>query len=349
MASCCPTAPPGARRSGPGRLEVRAHASPEAFTRLAGEWRALLAGGPSHPFYDPAWHLCWWKHLGSGTLHVCEVRRPDGGLVAAAPFVVNGDGLLRLTGGEDLSDYLDIAAAPGAHAEAWAALLAHLRGPEAPEWKELLVRGLPAASPTLKALTAPDAPGRGRAEQEEVCPVVPLPGSWEDYVGMLDARDERELRRKLRRAHMQPLEFRRTLSEDQLEADLDEFIRLHALSHPEKSGFWNEARGAFFREMAHEMLRLGWLDLSFLSVEGHTAAANFSLDYDDRIYLYNSGYDPNERQLSAGLVLLAHNIEEAINAGRAAFDMLRGDEPYKYTFGALDQPIFRVRLSRDAG
>jgi CelD/BcsL family acetyltransferase involved in cellulose biosynthesis len=271
--------------------------------------------------------------------------------VAAAPFVVNGDGLLRLTGGEDLSDYLDITAAPGAHGEAWAALLAHLHGPGAPAWKELLLRGLPAESPTLEALTAGDGPARGRArtEQEEVCPVIHLPGSWEDYVGMLDARDERELRRKLRKAFRLPLEFRRTLSEEQLEGDLEEFIRLHALSHPEKSGFWNEARGAFFREMSHEMFHLGWLDLTFLLVEGHTAAANFSLDYEDRIYLYNSGYDPGEREISAGLVLLANNIEEAINGGRSAFDMLRGDEAYKYTFGAVDEPIWRVRLARDAG
>ena len=344
MTSGCSIPSRGARRAGPGPLEVRAHSAPEAFARLAPEWRALLAQGkPSHPFYDPAWHLSWWKHLGSGTLHVCEVRRPGGELAAAAPFTVNEEGLLRLTGGEDLSDYLDIAAAPGAHDEAWAALLGHLESPQGPDWKEMVVRGLPGNSPTLKALEA-----RGKAEPEEVCPVIPLPASWEDYVGMLDARDERELRRKLRKAFMQPgLEFRRTLSEERLDGDLEEFIRLHALSHPEKAGFWNEARGAFFREMAREMLRLGWLDLSFLVLDGHPAASNFSLDYEDRIYLYNSGYDPNERTLSAGLVLLAHNIEEAINGGRASFDMLRGDEAYKYTFGAKDEPIFRVRLARN--
>ncbi|MEK6711404.1 MAG: GNAT family N-acetyltransferase [Nitrospinota bacterium] len=350
MTSGCSIPSQGARRPEAGRCEVRAHASPEAFTALAGEWRALLAKAkPSHPFYDPAWHLAWWKHLGSGALHLCEARRPGGELIAVAPFTVNGEGLLRLTGGEVLSDYLDIAVLPGAEAEVWTALLAHLEGPQGPAWKEMLVRGLPEGSPTLKVLTDADGPARGRAgaEREEVCPVIPLPGSWEDYVGMLDARDERELRRKLRKAFMQPgLEFRRTLGEEQLEADLAEFVRLHALSHPDKADFWNEARGAFFREMAREMLRLGWLDLTFLVVDGHPAAANFAFDFEDRIYLYNSGYDPNERGLSAGLVLLAHNIEEAINGGRASFDLLRGDEAYKYTFGAKDEPIFRVRLAR---
>ncbi len=342
MTSSCSTPRPSRRPQGKGGFTVRAHASAEAFRTLAPEWRALLGRSrPSHPFYDPAWHLLWWKHLGSGVLHICEVRRPDGGLLAVAPFVLNEEGLLRLTGGEDLSDYLDIAAEEGGHRAAWEALLAHLEGPGAPDWRELLLRGLPVGSPTLEVLAG------ARAEREDVCPVIHLPGSWEDYLGMLNTREERDLRRKIRKARREPgLEIRRTRSPDRLEEDLETFIQLHALSHPEKANFWNEARGAFFREMAHEAFRLGWLDLSILRVDGHPAAANFAFDHGGRVYLYNSGYDPNERALSAGIVLLAHNIEEAIQAGRAAFDLLRGDEPYKYRFGAEDEPIWRLRLAR---
>jgi CelD/BcsL family acetyltransferase involved in cellulose biosynthesis len=95
------------------------------------------------------------------------------------------------------------------------------------------------------------------------------------------------------------------------------------------------------------MLDRGWLDLSIMRVDDHPVAANFSLDYGDRIYLYNSGFDPGERELSAGLVLLAQNIEQAIQAGRTSFDMLRGDEPYKYRFAAKDEAIKCIRLTRE--
>ncbi|MBT4430799.1 MAG: GNAT family N-acetyltransferase, partial [Nitrospinaceae bacterium] len=47
------------------------------------------------------------------------------------------------------------------------------------------------------------------------------------------------------------------------------------------------------------------------------------------------------------LVLLAQNIEQAIQAGRTSFDMLRGDEPYKYRFAAKDEAIKCIRLTRE--
>ncbi len=332
-------------------LQVCVYSTPGDIDRLAPEWRALMAASShSHPFHDPAWHATWWKHLGSGELHICTVGPEGGPLIAIAPFTLREDGLMRFVGGEDLTDYLDIIARDGAHEDAWWALLEYLNSPDAPAWKELALHSVPAGSPTVaffKAAGGSATHGGAIIETENVCPVIPLPGSWDDYTAMLGQREERELRRKIRKANMEPgLEFGRTLTEKELETDLDDFIRLHELSQPEKAEFWNPSRSAFFREMAKEMLALGWLDLSFMRVDGHPVAANFELDYGDRIYLYNSGFDPGERELSAGLVLLAWNIEQAIQAGRTSFDMLRGDEPYKYRFAARDEGIHLIRLAR---
>ena len=329
-------------------LRVCVFSSPEDILRLAPEWRALMeASNHAHPFYDPAWHHTWWKHLGSGEVHICTVGPETGPPIAIAPLTLREDGVMRFIGGEDLTDYLDILARDGAHAEAWRALLEYLNSPEAPPWKELILHGVPAGSPTAEFFRAPA--GGATVEPEEVCPVIPLPDSWEAYTGMLGQREEREMRRKIRKAQMEPgLEFHRTLNEKDLENDLDEFFRLHELSQPQKAEFWNGPRRAFFREMAKEMLALGWLDLTIMRVDGHPVAANFALDYEDRIYLYNSGFDPGERELSAGLVLLAQDIEHAIQAGRTSFDMLRGNEPYKYRYAAQDEPIVRIRLARKA-
>ncbi len=336
-------------------LQVCVYATPGDIDRLAPEWRALMeASSHSHPFYDPVWHSTWWKHLGSGELHICTVGPEGGPLIAIAPLTLREDGLMRFVGGEDLTDYLDIVARDGAHEDAWRALLGYLNSPDGPAWKELALHSVPGASPTVAFFEAAGGAAGGGThgggatiEAENVCPVIPLPGSWDDYTGMLGQREERELRRKIRKANMEPgLEFGRTLSEKELEADLDDFVRLHELSQPEKAEFWNPSRSAFFREMAKEMLALGWLDLSFMRVDGHPVAANFSLDYGDRIYLYNSGFDPGERELSAGLVLLGQNIEQAIQAGRASFDLLRGDEPYKYRYAARDEGIRLIRLER---
>jgi CelD/BcsL family acetyltransferase involved in cellulose biosynthesis len=52
--------------------------------------------------------------------------------------------------------------------------------------------------------------------------------------------------------------------------------------------------------------------------------------------------------LSLGVVLTAKAIEHAIENGRSTFDFLRGNETYKYRFGAKDTEIYRLAISREA-
>ena len=42
-------------------------------------------------------------------------------------------------------------------------------------------------------------------------------------------------------------------------------------------------------------------------------------------------------------------IRAAIAAGRRRFDYLRGDEPYKYEWGAIGEPIQRLLVVRKVG
>ncbi|MBA2489759.1 MAG: glycosyl transferase, partial [Chloroflexi bacterium] len=41
-------------------------------------------------------------------------------------------------------------------------------------------------------------------------------------------------------------------------------------------------------------------------------------------------------------------LRDRLQAGRQCFDFLRGDEPYKYEWGAVDQPIHRLLITRTA-
>ena len=58
-------------------------------------------------------------------------------------------------------------------------------------------------------------------------------------------------------------------------------------------------------------------------------------------YLYNAGMDPGARDLSPGVTGTAMYLRDRLEAGRRRFDFLRGDEPYKYEWGA--------RTSRSSG
>jgi CelD/BcsL family acetyltransferase involved in cellulose biosynthesis len=56
--------------------------------------------------------------------------------------------------------------------------------------------------------------------------------------------------------------------------------------------------------------------------------------------------DPGARELSPGVTGTAAYLRDRIAAGRRRFDFLRGDEPYKYEWGARDEPIHRLLVTR---
>ena len=78
------------------------------------------------------------------------------------------------------------------------------------------------------------------------------------------------------------------------------------------------------------------MDLSFLTVGGRRIAAGVTFDDGEAVYYYNAGVDPDARDLSPGVVMVARYIQRAIELGRTRLDFLRGDEPYKYEWGAVD-------------
>ena len=63
---------------------------------------------------------------------------------------------------------------------------------------------------------------------------------------------------------------------------------------------------------------------------------------------YNAGIDPDARELSPGVILAAECVQFAVEHGKRRFDFLRGNEPYKYEWGAVDEPIQRLLVRRDA-
>ena len=84
-------------------------------------------------------------------------------------------------------------------------------------------------------------------------------------------------------------------------------------------------------------------------MDGVKVATYLSFDYNRKRLVFNSGLETEGFQaLSAGIVLAARIIEDAIQHGYMEFDFLRGDEKYKYQLGAKDTWIYHVRMDRAA-
>jgi CelD/BcsL family acetyltransferase involved in cellulose biosynthesis len=56
--------------------------------------------------------------------------------------------------------------------------------------------------------------------------------------------------------------------------------------------------------------------------------------------------DPDARELSPGVLMVAKYVERAIESGKRRIDFLRGNESYKYEWGAIDEPIQRLLVRR---
>ncbi len=314
------------------------------------EWDDVLARSvrPS-PFLSRRFLVPWAKTFAAGRpLRVARWERggrAEGFLFLCRRAEMEG---WELLGSDRVSDSLDAVVAAGMEGGFWADLL---RSPlemlaEGPLHLPSLVEG----SPSLSLL--PGICGeRGIAffaEEADRSPFLPLPESFDDYLGQLDKKERHELRRKLRRAgEAEPrLSFRVTGTAEELSTDFPSFLELHRKSHPEKRRFMDDRMAEFFREVAHGFFSAGWLRLAFLSGAGGDIASAFQIEIDRTLLLYNSGFDPEAGgRMSPGMVLLARCVEDAIGRGLKEYDFLRGRERYKYDLGGRDRIVYRATLS----
>ena len=335
-------------------MQLQILRTPTEFHALASEWNALLVRSASNlPFLRHEYLTTWWNTLGGGEwadgdLYIVLGRDENNTLQAIAPFFIR-EKTIMLIGSFEISDYLDLIV-PGDRLELFVtALMEHLTGDSAPAWEVLDFYNLIEGSATLAALKA-DATQRGLTytqERLQPAPRIALAEDWEAYLESIQGKQRREIRRKLRRAESfyAPIDWYIVEDENRLDAEIDDFIALMAYD-PEKEKFLTEVMSTQMRAAVHTAFRAGWLQLAFLTVAEEKAAAYLNFDFDNQIWVYNSGINFKFQELSPGWVLLSYLIQWAIERGRTTFDMMRGDEVYKYRFGGVDQFVMRAQIRK---
>ncbi len=318
----------------------------EDLDSLAPEWAALLERTREPvPFLHPTWHRVWLDEFQDGRELLLLAVRDGSALVGVAPLL-RAEGRLSLVGHYSICDYMDFTVAPEHAADVFDALLAVLRGES---WAEIELRGLRDDSVTVAELL-PRAQAAGFAvecEDEAVAPHVVLPESWEAYQASLNKKDRHELRRKLRRlGELGELQMTAYTRPEDLEEHLPVLIRLMVESRGDKAAFMSEQIGRFFHRMASALARDGLVRLYELELNGSAIASVLCFDQRRRLFLYNSGYDPQFAQFAVGLGSKAMCLQDAIESGHSCVDFLRGHEPYKYDLGGKDRQIYKATIRR---
>jgi len=269
------------------------------------------------------------------------VGDPPHGIAALAR---DPDGTLRFAGGE-FTDEQDVVAPAGEERSVATAVAEWIASAAPPRVR---LEFVPEDAPTLEAM-ATVLSGRGyRAMRSRLIasPRFALPRDFETYVQSLGKKERHELRRKIRRLeNATKATFRWASTDAERGATLDRFFALHRLSRGAKADFMTPDLERFFRDIADALAPLGRLRLGVLRAHDEDAAVVFAFAYRDTLALYNAAYDPALASLSIGVVSHAWAIREAIAEHFETYDLLRGDEPYKYDLGGKDRWLGRLEAT----
>ena len=154
---------------------------------------------------------------------------------------------------------------------------------------------------------------------ESSCPYIELPATWQNYLGSLRAHTRKNWRQYggwLQKDHL--VAFRKYAGDTDLRAEMEPLFILHKKRWRQKgftSKFTSTVEQDFYYDVSKLFWQNGWLNLSFLDVDGKSVSAVWGFDY--------AAY-------GIGTIYVARRIEDYFRNGRTKFDFLKGDESYKF-------------------
>ena len=315
------------------------------------EWDDLRARANADPlFMSWLWQSTWWGHFGSHNrlhLHIIAVRNNRNRLVAIAPFCkrkhkVHGVSTTRLETLGNLwqgpqtmrSEYMEPLIDPDWLEPATSAIAELLFKMGSVD--ELLLPDCPVTSQSSNLLFA-KLKSRWFVRKivrigEDETRYSKLPNGFDDYLANLGPNTRRRFygRRKLAAQIGEvAIELADISTITSYFDDLNSF-------HIERWGqpVFEGTRLAFHIELAVELLDLGHLRLTRLTIAGNTISILYNIIAGDREYNFQMGFDQDflKGKLSPGLLHLGYALEKAMMENRAEFDLLAGagkNELYK--------------------
>jgi len=295
-------------------------------------------------FVLPFWLKTWWQAFGAGNTPAILAVRSDATLLGIAPFMLDGH-TAKFLGSESVCDYQDMILTDTCPDLFFTLILDYL--------KKMNIRRieLGALRPDSTALA-----GLSKAAEKLgyhlICEPVDryyqleLPETWEEYLGLLSCRQRHEVRRKIKRLHEAgQIDYHVFNNKGPVDDTFNEFLSLFQASRKDKSEFLTAQMTSFFQSLAKTMAERHMLQLGFLRIDGKAAASTLCFEYANTLFLYNNGYHPEFKHLSAGSLGKIFSIKHAIEKKMACYDFLKGDEAYKKRLGGRPVTLYRLTLA----
>jgi CelD/BcsL family acetyltransferase involved in cellulose biosynthesis len=315
------------------------------------EWEELYGADPeATPFVSPQWARAWWRTWGgSGRPWIVAVRE-NRQLVGLAPFILRRRGSFRVLGRPGSHPSQDVLAAPHLRAdvaEEVAAELVHRRR----EWDLLAISSFRQDSATERPMRERGLQFRQRCTA--TYPRIELPDSFDGYLASLARKRRSNLRRHLRRLDDGELEVQQVTEPAAIRAAIDRWraLKLRWWEAKEDADIHRGQRGprfvGFLRDLMSLMIPAGLGEVWELRHLGQVVGVEVSLLDRRTFYSWEQGHDPAIAHLGPGKVAIGEGIRLSIGAGRRYYDLMRGGERYKYSYGARDRQGHTLLVGND--
>jgi CelD/BcsL family acetyltransferase involved in cellulose biosynthesis len=328
----------------------------EGLEKLRGEWDELLQASEADClFLTWEWLYTWWKNLSEDRKLFIITVRSGRKLLAIAPLALRPPRLtlspflsLEFLGtGSVGSDYLDLIIRRGEEQEVLQALAGYLSSEKLMIQLAQVKKGSSFAKEFAVQLRQ-----RGWSFLEtktDVCPFINLSGqSWESYLAGLGQSHRNNFKRRLKNLTKEfDVQFEISDSEERRHGALKILIDLHNMrwkGRGTSSAFHTSGVISFHEDLSRLALERGWLRLYVLWLNGRPAASLYGFKYGPVFYFYQSGLDPQFEKQSVGLITMGLAIKGAIEECVKEYDLLHGDEQYKFLWAHEVHELSRLEL-----
>ena len=355
-------------------MQIDVLTRPEELNGLRDNWDDLYARDPDAHFFVSWDFLSHYLRRFDGEWFILAARKgpPGSPYVALLPLRLRtrmrkntGEIYHEVyMGGNHAADYTGILCAPEYAYRAIAVFAKHLK---TMHWASLHLENLRMSERRIGWLMEQLSDNRltmrrmRRVNQVDnvdncICPAIDLPSSWEDYLLQnLSTNTRQKMRRFLRKLENSD-EFRITHADaSTIERDIDILLEFWRIKWTPRKGNLVPGLVKSNRLLFRKALENGTL---FLPVLWHgdrplSALAIFLDPVKKSMLFHMVGRDETADMLPSGLVLHGYCIRRAIENGFRTYDFLRGNEPYKYSFGTHDTvlncTLVRTKTGRNLG